>query len=106
MSNKICLHWNGFKESANILFENLREDNDFTDVTLACEDGNQIDAHKVIFFSFFFITVICFFTPQGDLGSIEPLFQDYPGKEQTPTPIDLYERGEFRKPGGPSWVSL
>ena len=27
---------------------NLREDKYFTDVTLACEDGQQVEAHKVI----------------------------------------------------------
>ena len=26
----------------------MREDIDFVDVTLACEDGHQVDAHKVI----------------------------------------------------------
>ena len=26
----------------------MREDNDFADVTLACEDGEQVEAHKVI----------------------------------------------------------
>ena len=26
----------------------FREDNDFADVTLACEDGQQLEAHKVI----------------------------------------------------------
>ena len=29
-------------------FRTLREDNDFADVTLACEDGKQVEAHKVI----------------------------------------------------------
>ena len=29
-------------------FGNLREDNDFADVTLACEDDQQVEAHKVI----------------------------------------------------------
>ena len=29
-------------------FRNLREDKNFTDVTLACEDGQQLEAHKVI----------------------------------------------------------
>ena len=29
-------------------FGNLREDNDFADVTLACDDGQQVDTHKVI----------------------------------------------------------
>ena len=27
---------------------NLKEDNNFADVTLACEDGQQLEAHKVI----------------------------------------------------------
>ena len=26
----------------------MREDNDFADVTLACEDDQQVEAHKVI----------------------------------------------------------
>ena len=26
----------------------MREDSDFTDVALACEDGQQVEAHKVI----------------------------------------------------------
>ena len=29
-------------------FGNLREDNDFADVTLACEDDQQVEAHNVI----------------------------------------------------------
>ena len=29
-------------------FVSLRDDNDFTDVTLACEDGQQVESHKVI----------------------------------------------------------
>ena len=30
------------------LHSRLRDDHDFADVTLAYEDGNQIEAHKVI----------------------------------------------------------
>ena len=48
MSEKLCLQWNDFKDNASALFENLREDQDFTDVTLACEDGEEVEAHKVI----------------------------------------------------------
>ena len=48
MSEKLCLKWNKFQENINSAFESLREDSDFTDVTLACEDGHQIEAHKVI----------------------------------------------------------
>ena len=48
MSEKLCLQWNDFKENATIAFGGLREDSDFADVTLACEDGKQFEAHKVI----------------------------------------------------------
>ena len=47
-SEKFCLKWNDFKENVNTAFKDLRMDNEFTDVTLACEDGHQIEAHKVI----------------------------------------------------------
>ena len=48
MSEKLCLQWNDFQENVNSAFGNLREDKEFTDVTLACEGGQQIEAHKVI----------------------------------------------------------
>ena len=48
MSEKLCLQWNDFQENVKSAFGNLREDNDFTDVTLACEGGQQVEAHKVI----------------------------------------------------------
>ena len=48
MSEKLCLQWNDFKENVVNTFGSLKEDKDFTDVTLACEDGKQVEAHKVI----------------------------------------------------------
>ena len=45
---KFCLRWNDFQENVNNAFKDLRKDSDFTDVTLACEDGHQVEAHKVI----------------------------------------------------------
>ena len=48
MSEKLCLQWNDFKENAVNTFESLKDDEDFTDVTLVCEDGKQVEAHKVI----------------------------------------------------------
>ena len=45
MSEKLCPQWNDFVKNT---FENLRDSTDFVDVTLACEDGHQIEAHKVI----------------------------------------------------------
>ena len=48
MSEKLCLQWNDFQDNVKSAFENLRESTDFSDVTLACEDGHQIEVHKVI----------------------------------------------------------
>ena len=48
MSEKLCLQWNDFQENIKSAFGNLREDSEFSDVTLACEDGQQLEAHKVI----------------------------------------------------------
>ena len=45
-SEKLCLQWNDFKENLTISFKELREDKDFADATLACEDGQQIEVHK------------------------------------------------------------
>ena len=48
MSEKLCLQWNDFQDNVKSAFGNLRESTDFSDVTLACEDGHQIEVHKVI----------------------------------------------------------
>ena len=41
-SERLFLKWNDFKENLNSAFGALRNDEDFSDVTLACEDGTQI----------------------------------------------------------------
>jgi len=46
-SEKFCLRWNDFESNISVAFQELRDDKDFFDVTLAC-DENQIQAHKVI----------------------------------------------------------
>ena len=48
MSEKLNLQWNDFQENVQSAFGNLREDKDFADVTLACEDGHHLEAQKVI----------------------------------------------------------
>ena len=48
MSEKLCLQWNDYQDNIKSSFGNLRDDNDFADVTLACDDGQQLEAHKVI----------------------------------------------------------
>ena len=74
MSEKLCLKWNDFQENVNVAFGNLREDNEFADVTLACEDGEQIEAHKVI------------------LAASSPTFQSLLKRSRNPHPL-IYMRG-------------
>ena len=47
-SEKLCLQWNDFKENIIFSFKALRDDKEFTDVSLACEDGKQIEMHKTV----------------------------------------------------------
>ena len=73
-SEKLCLQWNDFKENITFSFKELREDTEFADVTLACEDGKQIEAHKVV------------------LASSSPLFMELLKKNKHPHPL-IYMRG-------------
>ena len=45
---KLRLQCSDFRENISSAFRDLMQDNDFTDITLACEDGQQVEAHKVI----------------------------------------------------------
>ena len=71
---KLCLQWNDFKENITSAFTQLREDREFADVTLACEDGQQIEAHKVV------------------LISSSPFFRNLLSKNKHPSPL-IYMRG-------------
>merc|ERR1712096_314909 len=46
-TEKFCLRWNDFESNISNAFKELRDDKEFFDVTLACDD-EQIQAHKVI----------------------------------------------------------
>jgi len=46
-TEKFCLRWNDFEANISGAFRELREDKDFFDITLACDD-DQVEAHKVI----------------------------------------------------------
>ena len=48
---KLCVQWNDFQLDISSAFRDLRNDKEFTDVTLACEDGQQVEAHKVVLIS-------------------------------------------------------
>ena len=74
MSEKLCLQWNDFKDNAISAFGGLREDRNFADVTLACEDGKQVEVHKVI------------------LASSSPFFKNLLGRNKHSHPL-IYMRG-------------
>ena len=74
MSEKLCLQWNEFKENIVGSFQRLKEDNDFSDVTLVCEDGKQVEAHKVV------------------LACSSPVFQNILRRNKHAHPL-LYMRG-------------
>ena len=74
MTDKICLQWNDFRENVSSTFNNLRNGKEFADVTLACEDDQQMEAHKVI------------------LAASSPFFEEILQKSKHPRPL-IYLRG-------------
>merc|ERR1712150_426827 len=73
-NEKLCLKWNDFQANVSSAFGTLREDREFADVTLACEDGQQVEAHKVI------------------LASSSPFFLNLLRRNKHPHPL-IYMRG-------------
>ena len=71
---QLCLQWNDFQETILSSFKDLRQDKDFTDVTLACEDGQQVEAHKIV------------------LTSLSPFFKSLLSRNKHQHPI-FYMRG-------------
>lgn len=71
---KLCLQWNDFQQNLSSAFRDLREDKEFTDVTLACEDGQQVESHKVV------------------LMSSSPFFRNLLQRNKHPHPL-IYMRG-------------
>ena len=71
---KLGLKWNDFQENAISAFGTLRKDTELADVTLACEDGQQVEAHKVI------------------LAASSPFFMNLLRKNKHPHPL-IYMRG-------------
>ena len=48
MPEKFCLKWNDFHTNVSKTFVNLRNEEDFFDVTLVSDDQKQMSAHKVV----------------------------------------------------------
>ena len=59
-SEKFCLKWNDFQQNIVSSYHDLRKDSHFCDVTLVCEEDQQIEAHRIILTacSPFFSTVL------------------------------------------------
>ena len=51
MVQKFNLKWNDFQENIITSFASLRGESSFSDVTLACADGEQVKAHKTVLVS-------------------------------------------------------
>ena len=47
-TEKFCLKWNDFETNIRNSFRSFREEQDYFNVTIACDDGYQIDAHKIV----------------------------------------------------------
>ena len=45
---KFCLKWNDFQQNIISYYHDLRKDSGFSDVTLVCEEDQQIEAHRII----------------------------------------------------------
>ena len=73
-SEKFCLRWNDFESNVSSAFREIREEKDFFDVTLACDDDSQIQAHKVI------------------IAACSPFFRNILRKNSHPSPL-LYLKG-------------
>ena len=74
MSEKLCLQWNDFEQNVKSAFGKLRDDKEFTNVTLVCEDGQQVETHKII------------------LASSSPFFEKLLQKTKHPHPL-IYLKG-------------
>ena len=73
-AENFCLKWQHFETNLCSAFQDLRTDADFLDVTLACGDGQQIEAHKVV------------------LSACSPFFRDLLRKYKHPHPL-LFLKG-------------
>ena len=48
MDERLCLTWNDYLGNVISSYKKLRTTPDFSDVTLVCEDGQMIEAHRII----------------------------------------------------------
>ena len=68
------MKWNEFQQNLVSSYHHLRKDSDFSDVTLVCEEDQQVEAHRII------------------LSACSPFFSRVLKKNKQPNPI-IYMRG-------------
>ena len=78
---KLCLQRNDFRDNVSSAFGHLRQDKEFTNVTLACEDGQQVEAHKLI------------------LAASSPFFQNLFKRNHHPHPLIFMRNVSFENLG-------
>ena len=74
-SQKLSLKWNDFQENLQTSVNILHGNTDFADVTLACEDGQDFEVHKVI------------------LAASSTFFQNLLKRNKDQKPLLIYMRG-------------
>ena len=74
MARKLLVNWDDFSANSCSLIKKLRASSDFADVTLACEDGEELEAHKFL------------------LAAASPFFKSLLTRNKHPHPI-IYMRG-------------
>ena len=56
-TNKFCVQWDDYEQNVKSSFKELREDREFADLTLVCQDGREFEVHKnILAFSSLFWT--------------------------------------------------
>ena len=48
MSERLCLRWNDFRENVINSIGSLRDESEFSDVTLVASDGMLVESHKMV----------------------------------------------------------
>jgi len=68
-SEKLFMQWSHFQSYISQSFQDMRNGEELFDVTLACDDGKQLNAHKVI------------------LSACSPIFRQMLSKSKHPQPL-------------------
>ena len=74
VGEKFCLKWNDYNTNITTSYHELRTSCDFSDVTLVCENNQEIEAHRII------------------LSACSPFFNNMLKRNKHPHPL-IYMRG-------------